>query len=501
MFEFPTPARRGFCQALTFRLRHPRRRRSMVAALSLIAVLVTLIQTTPAAAAPPHNRTNIVYIMADDLGYGDLGCYGQQTIPTPHLDRMAAEGLRFTDHYAGHTVCRPSRLTLWLGQHVGHTGLNGNRSRNLTGTESTVARLLQSAGYRTGGVGKWSLGNVDNPEDVDNPGHPNDNGFDYWFGYLNQSRAHNYYPLYLWENRTQVALPGNVLSTQPKARGRVSSRRITWSHDRMTAAALDFIRRHRRDPFLLHIHWTVPHANNEGGRVLGNGMEVPDHGEFADRDWPAPEKGFAAMVTRMDADVGRLLALLRELSLDESTLVIFTSDNGPHREGGHDHEFFDSNGPLRGYKRSMHEGGIRVPLIARWPGTIAPGTTTDHPSAFWDFLPTACEIAGVDPPDNIDGISYLPTLQGRPNDQRQHEYLYWSSSEGATAVGVRMGRWKLVQPRPRKPKNANADPADDAEWLLFDLSTDVGETRDLADVHPTIVSQMRDLLTRDELLP
>lgn len=444
---------------------------------------------------------NIIYIMTDDLGYGDLGSYGQKVVQTPNLDRMAAEGLRFTDHYAGHTVCRPSRLVLWSGKHVGTTGLIGNRDYSLSGSESTVAKLLQEAGYATGGVGKWALGNVDDPSEVDNPGHPNHNGFDYWFGFLNQGTAHNFYPPFLWENMEQVALEGNVLmKDNPQARGRVSEKRVTYAHDVMTDRALDFVRRNRENPFLLHIHWTIPHANNEGGRVLGDGMEIPDYGIYADKDWPNPEKGFAAMVSRMDADVGRLSALLDELGIDEDTLVLFTSDNGPHQEGAHKHEYFDSNGPLKGYKRSMHEGGIRVPMIARWPGKVAAGTETAHPSAFWDFLPTACEIAGVDAPEDIDGISYLPTLLGKTEEQVEHEYLYWASQEGETSVGIRQGKWKLVQYKPKGRKGKDkTTPVTSDDWRLYDLSEDIGEENDIAAEHPEIVEKLRGLALRDEL--
>ena len=461
-----------------------------------------MIALTPAGAYSAE-KPNIIYIMCDDLGYGDLGCYGQKVVQTPNIDRLAAEGLRFTDHYAGHTVCRPSRLVLWVGQHVGHTGLAGNRDRSLTGMELTVAQKLKSAGYATGGVGKWALGHVDDPSEVHNPGHPNLNGFDFWFGYLNQSNAHNYYPTYLWRNDQQVKLPGNVISDHPDARGRVSTERVTYSHDLMTDEALGFVRRNRDEPFLLHIHWTIPHANNEGGRVTGDGMEVPDYGPYAEENWPSPEKGFAAMVTRMDADVGRLIELLKELKIDEKTLVLFTSDNGPHQEGGHQHEYFDSNGPLKGYKRSMHDGGIRVPMIARWPSKIAPSTTTDLPSAFWDFLPTACELAGVDPPAGRDGISYLPTLLGRPSEQTRHEYLYWASQEGETSVGVRYGKWKLVRYRKRGKRSKSDPPFDrndpNPDWRLYDLSNDLGEETDVASAHGDVIEEMMQLLARDGL--
>jgi len=432
-------------------------------------------------------RPNIIYIMTDDLGYGDLGCYGQKVVKTPNIDRLAAEGIRFTDHYSGHTVCRPSRLVLWSGLHVGHTGLIGNRSRSLTGKELTVAKLLQKSGYATGGVGKWALGHVNTPAEIDNEGHPNRNGFDYWFGYMNQSNAHNFYPTYLWENDKQIPLAGNVIDPIPAGRGRVSEKKTTYSHDLMTDAAFQFIRTNKDKPFLLHIHWTIPHANNEAGRVHGDGMEIPSYGAYAKEDWPNPEKGFAAMISHMDRDVGRLQALLKELEIDSHTLLIFTSDNGPHNEGGHDHTYFDSNGPLKGFKRSMHEGGTRVPFIARWPGKIAAGSESSHPSSFPDFLPTACEIAGVTPPTEIDGISYLPTLLGETEKQKQHEYLYCASSEGETSVGMRMGNWKLVQYR----KNN--------DWRLYDLAKDIGEEKNIAKENSKVVDEMLRLLKRDSL--
>lgn len=456
-----------------------------------LAIAAFLGTDNISTAAPSDERPNIIYIMVDDLGYGDLGCYGQDVIQTPAIDQLAAEGMRFTDHYAGHTVCRPSRLVLWTGKHVGSTGLTGNRSFSLTGKEPTVAKLLQSAGYATGGVGKWALGHVETPENIENPGHPNRNGFDSWFGYMNQSNAHNYYPPFLWRNSQQISLPGNVLMEHPLARGRVSKERVTYSHDEMTDAALEFISQSAEQDFLLHIHWTIPHANNEGGRVLKDGMEVPDYATYADRDWPNPEKGFAAMITRMDRDVRRIVELLQKLNIDQKTLLIFTSDNGPHNEGNHQHEYFNSNGPLKGYKRSMHEGGIRVPMIARWPSKIAPGSTSNLPSAFWDFLPTACEAANVDLPNPIDGISYLPTLLGKSAEQVKHEYLYWASQEGETSIGVRFGDWKLV--RYRKDKSGQAD------WRLYDLANDLGEQHDVSTEHPSVVAKIINLLERDNL--
>jgi len=254
---------------------------------------------------------------------------------------------------------------------------------------------------------------------------------------------------------------------------RVSTERTTYAHDVMTDAALEFILRHARRPFFLQAHYTIPHANNEGGRATGNGMEVPDHGVYRDRDWPDTEKGFAAMVARLDGDVGRIIALLRELGIERKTLVLFTSDNGPHQEGGHKLDFFDSGGPLRGFKRDLYEGGIRVPMIAWWPGRVEPASVSDHPSAFWDFLPTACELAGVYPPQDIDGISYLPELLGKA--QKKHEHLYWQY-RGKEAV--RKGRWKAVRLEPDKPVE------------LYDLDADLGEQKDVAGEHPEIVAEL-----------
>ncbi len=422
-----------------------------------------------AVAAPPE-RPNIIYIMCDDLGYGDVGAYGQKRIATPAIDRLAAQGMKFTAHYSGHTVCRPSRLSLWTGRHTGHTAISANASYRFQPSDVTVAELVRKAGYATGGVGKWAMGGVGTT------GHPNQNGFDFWMGYLDQSEAHNYYPEFLWRNGEKIPLDGNEVGSQK----RVSVKRTTYAHDRMTEAALGFIRRESKGPFLLHVHWTIPHANNEGGRATGDGMEVPDHGIYSDRDWPAPEKGFAAMVRRMDRDVGRIVLQLEELGIARRTLVVFTSDNGPHHEGNHDHAFFDSNGPLRGYKRDLYEGGIRVPFIAWWPGTIQAGSVADHPSAFWDFLPTACELAGVEPAET-DGISYLPTLLGRPQIQKRHDFLYWQY-KGKQAV--RHGKWKAVRLGPQRPLE------------LYDLDHDVGETKDLAAKHADVVARIEILLAQ-----
>ena len=335
----------------------------------LLSVFILFFMT-----AYGQKKPNIILIMADDLGYSDLGCYGGE-IQTPNLDNMAKEGMKFTDHYSGHTVCRPSRLVLWTGQHSGHTAINSNAAYRFKPEDVTIAELLKAVGYKTGGVGKWALGGEGTS------GHPNMNGFDFWMGYLDQGIAHNYYPTHLWRNSEKMELSGNVISTHKHSRGRVSEKRVTYSHDVMTEEALGFIKRNKDVPFLLHIHWTIPHANNEGGRVYGDGMEVPDYGIYKDKDWPDPQKGHAAMISRLDADVGLILDRLQTHGIAENTLVLFSSDNGPHREGGAKPDFFDSNGPLRGIKRDLYEGGIRVPTIAWMPGTIKPGSTSDHRTA------------------------------------------------------------------------------------------------------------------------
>lgn len=429
-----------------------------------LSVVATAVFSTASHAA---DRPNMIYIMVDDLGYGDLGCFGQREIKTPNLDRLASQGMRLTSYYAGCTVCRPSRLSLWTGQHTGHTAIDSNEKYIFQPKDVTVAELLKKSGYRTGGVGKWAMGSVGST------GHPNQNGFDFWMGYLDQSEAHNYYPTHLWRNSERVDLPGNVIGDFPNGRGRVASQRVTYSHDVMTEHLFDFIRANATQPFLAHVHWTIPHANNEGGRVLGDGMEVPDYGQYANRPWPNVEKGQAAMISRMDGDVGRLMDLLAELKIDRNTLVVFTSDNGPHSEGGHKHEYFDANGPLRGYKRDLYEGGIRAPTIAWWPGKIQAGSENDTPLAAYDWLATACELAEVEVPAHVDGQSYLSILLG--NGQVSRDYLFWSYGD---KKAIRSGKWKGVVPAKAKSLE------------LYDLEEDIGETNDLAAKHPEVVRQL-----------
>ena len=428
------------------------------------------------AAGAGADRPNIIFILADDLGYGDLGCYGQKTIQTPNIDRMADEGMRFTDHYAGSTVCAPSRCCLMTGLHSGHAWVRGNARVPLRPSDVTVAELLKQAGYTTGIIGKWGLGE---PETT---GIPNRQGFDYWFGYLNQQHAHNYYPEYLWRNEEQFKLKNevnHVIGGRDRTPGGVATKRVEYSHDLFAADAMRFVERNKDQPFFLYLALTIPHANNEAGN---KGMEVPSFEPYADKDWPEPQKGHAAMITRMDGDIGRLMTRLKTLGLDEKTLVMFSSDNGPHKEGGGDPAFFNSSGLLRGYKRALYEGGIRVPMIARWPGKIEAGSVSNHISAFWDFLPTCCELVGTKAPDGIDGLSMVPTLQGRSTQQKEHEFLYWEFHEQGNKQAVRMGRWKGVRlDVAKKP---------DGPIELYDLQNDISETNNIANRYPEIVAKI-----------
>ncbi|UCG49085.1 MAG: arylsulfatase [Phycisphaerales bacterium] len=427
----------------------------------------------PAAKKPP----NIIFILADDLGFGDLGCYGQERIATPNIDQIATDGMRFTDHYAGSTVCAPSRCCLMTGLHTGHALIRGNARDPLRPSDITIAELLNKTGYTTGIIGKWGLG------EADSTGIPNRQGFDYWFGYLNQRHAHNYYPEFLWKNEAKVPLEGNKLpSPQPGGWGR-SAKQVTYSHDLFAKEALEFIEKNKTRPFFLYLALTIPHANNEAGN---KGMEVPSLDPYAARDWPDPQKGHAAMITRMDRDIGRLMAKLDDLGLDKKTIVMFSSDNGPHKEGGADPKFFNSAGPLRGYKRALYEGGIRVPMIARWPGVIRDGSVSEHISAFWDLLPTCCELAGIEPPEGIDGISFLPTLLGRPEQQKKHEYLYWEFHEQGKKQAVRIGRWKGVRLNVAKNPNGPIE--------LYDLYKDIAEAKNVADHHPEVVEKIAQIM-------
>ncbi len=428
---------------------------------------------------------NVVFILADDLGYGDLGCYGQKKIHTPNIDKIAAGGMRFTQFYSGNPVCAPSRCTLMTGYHTGHAQVRNNMQ--VGGEEGwklgstaggqwplaegtfTVAHLFKKAGYVTGAFGKWGLGRVGTT------GDPQKQGFDHFFGYICQRQAHTYYPNHLWRD-------GEVFWIEENKDG---AERV-YSLDLIAQEALKFIRTNKDKPLFLYVPFTIPHV----------ALQVPKDSlaEYKDQ-WPDPpydgKKGYvahphpracyAAMVTRMDKYVGQITTLLDELGLEENTLVIFASDNGPTYAGGSDAGFFESAGPLHGLKGSVWDGGIRVPFIARWPGKIKAGSESDHIAAFWDFMPTCAELLDVPAPSGIDGISILPTLLGRSQQQKQHDYLYWELN-GQQAV--RMGDWKAVRLKP------------DQKIQLFNLKTDIGEKIDVAGRHPDIVARVEEILTK-----
>jgi arylsulfatase A len=432
-------------------------RATLVALVTLLGSVGVAFESRADTRAP-----NVIFILADDLGYGELGCYGQEHIQTPHIDRLAAEGTRFTQAYAGASVCAPSRCSLMTGLHGGHAHVRGNRQFDPEGQEPmpadtfTVAHLMRQAGYTTGIIGKWGLGYPGSPST------PDKMGFDHFFGYNCQLLAHEYYPEYLWRNDRKVMLHGEA-----------------YSHDLMADDALEFVRQNKDRPFFLYLAFTIPHSK----------LQVPDLGPYADKPWPDNYKRLAAMITRMDRDVGRLMALLKELGLDERTLVIFSSDNG----AAHRTTLFNNSGPLRGFKRDLYEGGIRVPTIARWPGRIASGTVSDQVWAFWDFLPTMAALTSQEAPSELDGVSILPVLLGGPTIQRPPLYFefhrQWIFIRGNVkefdsagfSQAARMGDWKAVR---------FGGPGQPIE--LYNLATDLGETDNVAEQHPAVVRRFED---------
>jgi arylsulfatase A-like enzyme len=414
---------------------------------------------------------NVVFILADDLGYGALGVYGQTKIKTPNLDRLATEGIRLTQLYAGSHVCAPSRSTLMTGQHTGHTPVRANgKKRHLYAEDVTLAEVLKRAGYVTGGFGKWGLG------DADTPGVATKQGFDEWFGQYHQVHAHFMYPFWLWKNETRFPLSENE--------GRKQAR---YAPDVTHEQALSFIRRQKDRRFFAYLPYILPHVE----LTVPDDSRRPYAGAFPKVAIPDPRAGYlgaedgyatyAGMVSRLDRQVGEVLKLLEELGLERNTLVVFTSDNGPQgsRPWSELVDFFDGNGPLRGSKGDFYEGGLRVPFLARWPGRIKAGVVSDHPAAFWDVLPTLAEVAGTAPPANINGVSILPTLTGR-GSQQQHEYFYWEYPY-ANGLGqaCRAGDWKAVIPRPGAPLE------------LYNLRDDPAEAKDVADANAAVVTRLR----------
>jgi len=480
--------------------------------LGAAALAVTRFEFCRGTAGP---KPNVIFILADDLGYGELGCFGQEKIRTPNIDRIAAEGMKLTQHYSGSPVCAPSRCVLLTGKHTGHAYIRDNSEMSERGevwrnplvegqyplpeNTFTIGRMFQSAGYTTGAIGKWGLGGPGTS------GEPNNQGFNHWYGYLCQRRAHNYYPIHLWRNRERHILAWNKYiyphQRLPQDRDPYDKSSYAeysgkqYSMDLMAEEALGFIRENRNKPFFLYLPFTVPHAaiqvpEDSLKEYEGAFPETPYTGDKGYLPHPAPRAGYAAMVTRMDREIGRIMSLLKELGIDGSTLIIFSSDNGPTFNGGTDSEFFRSAGPLRGLKTMLYEGGIRVPTIACWPGRIKPDGVSDHVSAFWDWLPTFAELLGVRSGKDTDGISLLPTLLGNPEKQKNHDYLYWEYS-GKQAV--RRGEWKAYRTSVDSPLE------------LYNLKDDIAEQHDLAGQRPDVVKEMADIMmaarVESELFP
>jgi arylsulfatase A-like enzyme len=455
------------------------------------------------ATANAADKPNIVYILADDMGIGDVGCYGQKTLTTPNLDRMAAEGMRFTRHYAGCTVCAPSRSVLMTGLHSGHGRIRGNDPWIIPDTDMTVPKLLKQGGYHTACMGKYGLGK---PLPLDDPQRK---GFDEFFGYVGTSHAHNFFTQALIRNGKIVPLDNTMIpGSQKDAKDYADSDLVgtgvaTLEGRKQWAPALiaDDVQRYLGErakepqvPFFLYYAFNVPHANNEAGKnsPLGHGLECPDYGEFKDKDWPDVEKGFAQFIRFVDNEVGRVLARLKELGMEDNTIVFFSSDNGPHQEGGHQMEFFDSNGPYRGLKRDMTDGGIHEPFIARWPGKIKAGTVNDHLSAFQDLMPTAADLSGQKITFETDGISMLPTLLGREG-QQEHEHLFWDFNEQGGKRAVLKWPWKLIHLNTGGKLAKGAKPKPLVKEL-YNLAKDVGEEHNVAGEHPDLVAELDKLM-------
>jgi arylsulfatase A-like enzyme len=449
-----------------------------------VFIFVWTLIVGEAAKTMADDRPNLIWILADDLGYGDLGSFGQKVIKTPNLDRMAAEGMKFTHFYAGATVCAPSRSVLMTGQHHGHTRVRGNgggSKQALQSADITVAKVLQQAGYRTALIGKWGLGDLGEAE----TGLPRKQGFDQFFGFLNQHHAHNHYPDYLWRNESKETLPNDIVPLGEHGGGYSKNPKV-YADDLIADESIKFVSENRDRPFFLYWSMVVPHANNERTKELGDGTEVPDLGEYAKEDWLPQDKGQAAMITRLDGYVGRMLKHLNETGLAKKTLVIFTSDNGPHDESKHDLTRFQPSGPYTGIKRSLTDGGIRVPFIAWWPGTVLPGSTSEHVAYFGDWMATASELAKATSPTEIDSISMVPTLTGRLSAQKAHEFLYWEFHEGGfKQAALYQGRWKGI--RKGSP---------DAKIILYDQQSDIAEKVDVRDKHPEIAGKIEAYLSQ-----
>lgn len=469
---------------------------SQILALSALFFLNSCAESKPNKAP---SKPNIIYILADDLGYGDISSYGQKKFSTPNLDAMVANGMKFTQHYSGTSVCAPSRSSLMTGQHTGHTHIRGNKELGtegqepLIGSSITIAEVMKEAGYVTGAFGKWGLGFVTTE------GGATHQGFDEFFGYNCQRMSHRYYPTHVWHNEEKVMLKGNDWT-----------HKVTYAPDVIQEKTLEFIEHNSDKPFFAYVPIILPHAEMIAPedpifeKYKGKYEETP-HTEESDNytsDYgpnmtpkhycpqPTPHAAFAAMVDRLDMYVGQIVAKVNELGIAENTIIMFASDNGPHGEGGADPKFFNSAGGLKGMKRDLYEGGIRSPFIAVWPAKIKAGSTSDHISAFWDVMPTIADLGGVKTPTQSDGVSFLPTLLGSES-QKNHEYLYWEFHGKEGRQAVRKGKWKAVAYRIENPKKATFE--------LFDLDKDPSESHDIASQYPEVVKEMKEIISESHV--
>jgi arylsulfatase A-like enzyme len=434
------------------------------------------------------NQPNIIYILLDDLGYGDLGCYGQKDIKTPAIDKMAKDGILFTRHYAGSTVCAPSRCVLMTGLHTGHAKIRGNSPKvELNERDTTIASMLKKVGYNTALIGKWGLG------DEGSKGIPNLQGFDYFYGYLNQVRAHNYYPDYVHRNMEKVPLENEVIqakSAYGNAFGTASTNKKNYTPNLFLNEALGYIEKNANSPFFLYLALTLPHANNEF--ALANhehGMEVPSIEQYQLKDWPNAQKAMASMVSYADDGVRKIREKLQQMGIDKNTIIIFSSDNGPHAEGKNNPKFFNSSGGLRGIKRDLYEGGIRVPMIVCWPEKIKANQVSNHVSSFTDIMPTLAQFSGATTPQNIDGISFYPTLFKKT--QKQHENLYWEFNEQGGKQAALWGKWKLIK--------LNLFTAEKIKVELYNLETDPFEKNNIAEQNVEIVKTMNEIINKQHV--
>lgn len=494
----------------------------------LTFLLVWSISCTTEQEHQGQRLPNIIYILADDLGYGELGAYGQEKIETPHIDAMAAAGMRFTQHYAGSTVCAPSRYMLMTGKHPGNALIRGNNEWSERGDvwsfeamfenpdlegqipipedTITLADILKKAGYKTGAIGKWGLGGPFTE------GHPNKQGFDYFYGYLCQRQAHTYYPTHLWKNDQRIMLQNKMVpphQSLPEVADIYDPLSYAIFHDQPDYAAellqievIRFIEEHRDTPFFLYLPTPLPHVSLQAPQRLIDyyrekfGDEEPyTGGNYVPVRYP--NATYAAMISYLDEQVGEIVEKLKELDLYENTLIVLTSDNGPTFTGGVDPEYFDSAAPFKSTygwgKGFLHEGGIRVPMIAVWEGIIPASSTNDHLSAFWDVLPTFGEIAGVEQPEGIDGISFLPTLRGNNEEQKQHEFLYWEFPQYGGQQAVRMGRWKGIRKNMINEENLDVE--------IYDLEHDPREQFNVAGHHPDITEKILSIMENERIRP